>query len=76
MAESKMLFDKFIAEEVMKYKGISYPVKTGAVKRMLTRKASVFDLHPNPDDEWKEKILARAEEVRIMEERKAALFRR
>lgn len=52
MAESKMLFDKFIAEEVMKYKGISYPVKTGAVKRMLTRKASVFDLHPNPDDEF------------------------
>lgn len=28
------------------------------------------------DDEWKEKILARAEEVKTMEERKQALVRR
>ena len=52
MAESKTQFEKYLAEDLERCRGVYYPVKTGLPRRLLTRKASVFDLHPNPDDEF------------------------
>ncbi|MCR5417235.1 MAG: ParB/RepB/Spo0J family partition protein [Pseudobutyrivibrio sp.] len=45
-------FDKFIAQEVEKYKNNSFPVKASLLERALVRKVSYKKLHPNPDDEF------------------------
>ena len=45
-------FDKFIADEVAKYKGNSFPLKASLLERALVRKVSYKKLHPNPDDEF------------------------
>ena len=45
-------FEAFLAEEVRKSKGISYPVKAGFLRRVFIKKASSSKLHPNPDDEF------------------------
>ena len=52
MAESKTQFDKFLEEDLERCRGVYFPVKTGLLRRLTTRKANVFDLHPNPDDEF------------------------
>ena len=52
MAGSKTQFDKFLEEDLEHCRGVYFPVKTGLLRRLTTRKASVFDLHPNPDDEF------------------------
>ena len=52
MAESKSLFDEFLAQEVQDAKGLYFPVKTGILRRLLTREAWCEDLHPNPEDEF------------------------
>ncbi len=52
MAGSKSLFDEFLAQEVQNVKGVYFPVKTGILRRLLTRQAWCEDLHPNPDDEF------------------------
>ena len=45
-------FDKFIADEVAKYKDNSFPLKASLLERALVRKVSCKKLHPNPDDEF------------------------
>ena len=52
MAESKSLFDEFLAQEVQDAKGLYFPVKTGILRRLLTREAWCEDMHPNPEDEF------------------------
>ena len=45
-------FDKFIAEEIKKYEGHAFPVKSGLLTRLMVKKADCTKLHPNPDDEF------------------------
>ncbi len=45
-------FDRFIAEEVEKYKGIAFPVKAGIIERLFKKKTNCANLHPNPADEF------------------------
>ncbi len=52
MAGSKSLFDEFLAQEVQNARGVYFPVKTGILRRLLTRRAYCEDLHPNPEDEF------------------------
>ena len=52
MKSNKTPFDRFLAEEVNKYKGVYVPVRTGLLKRMLVKTISCKKLHPNPDDEF------------------------
>ena len=52
MEGSKSLFDEFLAQEVQNAKGLYFPVKTGILRRLLTREAYCEDLHPNPEDEF------------------------
>ena len=52
MAEGKQQFDDYIAQEVQRCKGLYFPVKTGLLRRLTTRKADCRELHPNPEDEF------------------------
>ena len=52
MAGSKSLFDEYLAQEVESAKGVYFPVKTGILRRLLTRQARCDNLHPNPEDEF------------------------
>ena len=52
MGQSKTQFDNYLEEEINRCRGVYFPVKTGLLRRLLTRKASVFNLHPNPEDEF------------------------
>ena len=61
---AKTEFEQFIADEIEKGKGRYIPVKAGPMERLFVKKAACTMLHPNPDDEWKEKVIARAEEIR------------
>ena len=44
--------NKYIADDIAKYSGISIPVKSGLLRRMLVKKISCKKLHMNPDDEF------------------------
>ena len=50
MSGTNTQFDEFLAQEVREAKGVAFPVKTGFLRRKLTKKADCFDIHPNPDD--------------------------
>ncbi len=52
MAGTKTQFDEFLAQEIKNCKGVYFPVKAGALTRLLVRKADCYDLHPNPEDEF------------------------
>ena len=45
-------FSAFLAEEIIKVKGIAYPVKAGFLRRVFIRRAACSKLHPNPNDEF------------------------
>ena len=45
-------FEKFIAEEIEKEKGLYIPVKAGMMERMTVKSAPCTSLHPNPEDEF------------------------
>lgn len=47
-----MGFDQFIADEMAKYNGICFPVKSSVLKRFLTKRLPCKKLHPNPMDEF------------------------
>ncbi|AOZ95403.1 ParB N-terminal domain-containing protein [Butyrivibrio hungatei] len=47
-----MDLDKYIAEEMARFEGRCFPVKTGMIKRLLTKRQRCKNLHPNPDDEF------------------------
>lgn len=48
----EMQFERFIAEEIEKEKGLYIPVKAGMMERMTVKSAPCTSLHPNPDDEF------------------------
>ncbi|MBR4394285.1 MAG: ParB N-terminal domain-containing protein [Oscillospiraceae bacterium] len=52
MAEGSTQFEKDVQQAVQKVKGVYFPVRTGMVDRMLTKKAECKSLYPNPDDEF------------------------
>lgn len=52
MAGSATEFEKYIAEEIEKYRGIAVPVRAGLLERALVRSADPKILHPNPGDEF------------------------
>ena len=45
-------FDNYIAEEIQKYNGVSMPLKTGILRRLLVTRVGCKRLHPNPNDEF------------------------
>ena len=52
MAKPLNNLEKYIAEDIRKYRGISYPVGTGLLRRLLVKQAKVGKIHPNPRDEF------------------------
>ena len=64
MSEEQLSFNDFLQKEVEKYRGIYVPVKAGLLRRAAIRFAPCKRLHPNPDDEWKEKIIERVKQIR------------
>ena len=52
MPAGQTQFDQFLAEEIKRYRGVSYPVKAGLLRRLLTKGMSWKKIHPNPDDEF------------------------
>ena len=52
MAEDRSLFDEYLAQEMQITRGVYFPVKTGILRRLLTRQAYCEDMHPNPEDEF------------------------
>ena len=44
--------ESFIEKELSKVRGVYYPVKAGFLRRLLTTKAPLSKLHPNPNDEF------------------------
>ena len=45
-------FKKHLENELHKYNGVAFPVKSGILHRLLTKQALCIRLHPNPDDEF------------------------
>ena len=45
-------FKHYLSEELEKYNGVAFPVKDGSFHRLITKKADVKSLHPNPEDEF------------------------
>lgn len=45
-------FEDHLVKELDKYNGVAFPVKAGALQRLLITKLSPLKLHPNPDDEF------------------------
>ena len=52
MAGKNTQFEEMLAEEIRKYRGVCVPVKSSWPRRMLTWKAWLGSLHPNPEDEF------------------------
>ncbi|MBR3016371.1 MAG: ParB-like nuclease domain-containing protein [Clostridia bacterium] len=48
----KTQFETFLAEEVIKVKGVYYPIKAGFLRRAFIKTAPCEKLHPNPNDEF------------------------
>ncbi len=48
----RTMLESFLAEEIQKSKGISYPVKAGFLRRVFIRSLPCSKLHPNPGDEF------------------------
>ena len=49
---AKTEFDEFVAKDVNAQKGVSIPVRAGALERLFVRKVACSNLHPNADDEF------------------------
>ena len=52
MAIRDIQFEKYLAEEVRKLKGVYYPVKSSFLRRILFVSLPMRKIHPNPDDEF------------------------
>ena len=52
MAGGSTQFDKDVQLAVQKVRGVYFPVRTGMVDRMLTKKVPCKSLYPNPEDEF------------------------
>lgn len=49
---AKTEFDEYVARDVNAQKGVSIPVRAGALERLFVRKVACTNLHPNADDEF------------------------
>ena len=47
-----MDLNKYIADEIAKYNGVSFPLKSSMLWRLMVKKEKCQNLHPNPDDEF------------------------
>lgn len=47
-----MDLDKYIADEMAKYNGICFPLKSSMLLRLIKRREKCSNLHPNPVDEF------------------------
>lgn len=45
-------YKRLVLEDLKTYERLNHPQKTGVVKRLVTRKLPIMQLHPNPDDEF------------------------
>ena len=52
MAGTKSRFDEYVREELNRYRGIGYPVKSNLLRRIKTWKIPTRKIHPNPEDEF------------------------
>lgn len=52
MAAAKTEFSEFIANEIKKYEGVWFPLRSSLLRRLLVRKTRCTNMHPNPDDEF------------------------
>ena len=48
----KMDLRNYVAEEMNRYNGVYFPVKSSVLRRLLVRKLPCGKLHPNPEDEF------------------------
>ena len=44
---AKTEFDEYVARDVNAQKGVSIPVRAGALERLFVRKVACTNLHPN-----------------------------
>ena len=49
---SRGAFMSGVIQETQQLRGLAYPLKTSPLRRLLTRRVSLWKLHPNPDDEF------------------------
>ena len=42
----------YVAEEMEKYNGVCFPVKSSVLRRLVVGRVKCSELHPNPDDEF------------------------
>ena len=49
---AKTELDQYVAEDVGKQKGVSIPIRAGFLERLLVRKTTCSNLHPNAEDEF------------------------
>ena len=47
-----MDINDYVAEEIAKYQGIAFPVKSSLLRRFFVTKLKWQKMHPNPDDEF------------------------
>ena len=52
MAGTQGRFEEYLSEEIRKYNGIAFPVRSSILRRLFVREAALNTLHPNPDDEF------------------------
>ena len=52
MGTSKTWFEKYVSDEVEKYRGVYRPVRASLLHRLLIRRVACKRIHPNPDDEF------------------------
>ena len=69
-------FEDHLVKELEKYKGISFPVKSSFLKRLTVKKASLFKLHPNPDDEFSKPEVGPSYRIISEYEQKYRIFER
>ena len=44
--------EEHIKNELERYRGVAFPVKSGALERWFVKSAPILKLHPNPEDEF------------------------
>jgi len=52
MAGGDTSFESFLQDEVERFRGVYYPVRSGLLRRLLTFRVRPSRLHPNPEDEF------------------------
>ena len=45
-------FEKYVADEIKKYRDIAFPLRSSLLRRLLVRQCDLKQMHPNPEDEF------------------------